>query len=97
PARLLDEVGSHVPLASVSAVLRGADKHFDEVVVQGVVKLALEAPFELRVVEVAGMQIEIVGVYRDRCVFELDDYFYAFAFGAGGEVQQRVLVEAELG
>jgi len=34
--------------------LRGADEHFDEVVVQRIVELALEAPFELRVVEVAG-------------------------------------------
>jgi hypothetical protein len=47
-------------------------------------------------VEVAGMQLEIVIVYRDGRVLELDDYFYAFALGSGGEVQERMLVEAEL-
>lgn len=77
--------------------MRSADEHFHEVVVQGVVKLALEAPLELRVVEVARMKIEVVRVHGDRCVLELDDYFYAFAFGPGGEVQERMLVEAELG
>jgi hypothetical protein len=61
--------------------LRGTDEHFDEVIVQRVVKLALEAPFELRMVKVAGMQIEIIRVHRDRSVFELNDYFNAFTFG----------------
>jgi hypothetical protein len=73
--------------AALGTILRRADEHFDEVVVQGVVKLALEAPLELRVVQVARMQIEIVGVNREGRVFELDDDFDAFAFRAGGEVQ----------
>ena len=64
---------------------------------QCVVKLALKAPFELRVVEIAGMQIEIIGVHGNGRVFELDDDFHAFAFGARREVQQRMLVKAELG
>ena len=68
-----------------------------EIIVQRVVELALEAPFELRVVEVARVQVEIIRVHRDRGVFELDDDFHAFALGARGEVQQRMLVEAELG
>jgi hypothetical protein len=81
---------------ALGAVLRGANEHLDEVVVQRVIELALEAPFELGVVEVARMKIEIISVYRDGCVFELNDDFHAFPFGAGGEVQQRMLVEAEL-
>jgi hypothetical protein len=64
---------------------------------EGVIELALEAPFELRVVEVAGMEIEVVGVDGDGLVFEFNDDFYAFAFGASGKVQQRMFVEAELG
>ena len=83
-------------LATVGAVLRCADEHFDEVVMQGVVKLALEAPFELGVVEVAGMEIEVIGVDRDRGVLELDHYFDAFTFGTRGKVQQGMLVETEL-
>ena len=43
------------------------------------------------------MQLEIVIVYRDGRVLELDDYFYAFALGSGGEVQERMLVEAWVG
>jgi hypothetical protein len=77
--------------------LRGADEHFREVVVQGVVELSLEALFELGVVEVAGMEIEIVGVHGDGFVLELDDDLDAVSFGAGGEIQERMLVEAELG
>jgi hypothetical protein len=83
-------------LTSVGAVLRGADEHFHEVVVQCVEELALEAPFELRVVEVARVQVEIVGVDWNRFVFELDDDLDAFAFGAGGKAQQWMLVEEEL-
>jgi hypothetical protein len=43
------------------------------------------------------VEFEIIGMHGNRGVFELDDQFNAFAFGAGGEVQQRMLVEAELG
>ncbi len=92
-----DFVSLQTPLAAVGAVLRSADEHFHEVVVQGVVELALEAPFELGVVEVAGMEVEIVGVHRDGFVFEFYDDFYAGSLGAGGKVQERMLVEAELG
>jgi hypothetical protein len=85
------------PLAAVGAVLRGADEHFHEVVVQSVIELALEAPFELRVVEVAGVEIEIVGVHGDGFVFELDDDLDAVALGARGNIQEGMLVEPELG
>jgi len=84
-------------LAAVGAVLRGADEHFHEVVVEGVKELALEAPFELRVVEVAGVKIEVVGMHRERWIFELDDDFDALPFGTGREVQQGMLVEKQLG
>jgi len=63
---------------------------------QGVVELALEAPFKLRVIEIAGMEIKIVGMNTDVFVLELDDYLDSFAFRARREVQQRMFVEAEL-
>ena len=84
-----------VPL-SIGAILRGANEHFHEVIVKSVVKLSLKAPFKLRIVEVAGMKIKIVGVNGHAFVFEPDDDFNPFAFGARGEVQQRMLIETEL-
>ncbi len=45
-------------------MLRRADEHLDQVVVQAVEELALKGPLELRIVEIAGMQIEVVGVHR---------------------------------
>jgi hypothetical protein len=77
-------------------ILRGADEHLHEIVVQRVVKLALKAPLELRVVEIAGMQIEIVSVNRHAFVLEADNDFYAFAFGTGRKGQQWMFVEREL-
>ena len=43
------------------AVLRCADEHLDQVIVQAVENLPLQSPLELRIVKVAWMQIEIVG------------------------------------
>ena len=43
------------------------------------------------------MQIEVIGVYWDGWILELDDQFDAIALGASGELEQWVLVEAELG
>jgi hypothetical protein len=78
------------------SVLWRANEHLDEVVVQGVVELALEAPFELRIVEIARMKIEIIGMNGDAFVFELDDDFHAFSLRARGEIQKRVLIKLKL-
>jgi hypothetical protein len=82
---------------TIRAVLWRANEHFHEVVMQGVVELALEAPFELRIVEIAGMQIEIVDVYGHRLISKFDDDFDAVSFRACGEIQERMFVEAQLG
>ena len=78
------------------AMLRGADEHLDQIVVQAVEELALEGPFELRVVEIAGMQFEIVDVNRRLSKFRADDHFHRIALGAGVEFDKRMLVESEL-
>jgi hypothetical protein len=65
--------------------------------VERVEELALEAPLELRIVEVAGVEVEVVGVDGDGGVLELDDDLDAFSFGAGGEVEEGMFVKAELG
>jgi hypothetical protein len=81
---------------TLDAVLRCADEHFDQVVVQTIIELALEAPFELRMVQIARVQIEVIGVYRDTWILELDDQLNAIALGASIEIEQWMLVEAEL-
>jgi hypothetical protein len=81
---------------TLDAVLRCADEHFDQVVVQTIIELALEAPFELRMVQIARVQIEVIGVYWDTWILELDDQFNAIALGASIEIEQWMLVEAEL-
>jgi len=70
----------------LDAVLRRADEHFDEVVMQAVIELALEAPFKLGIVQVTRVQIEVIGVDRDGRIFELDHQFNAVALGASGEI-----------
>lgn len=79
--------------SSFHSILRCADEHFHKVIVQGVIKLPLETPLELRVVEIAGMQIEIVGVNGNRFVLELDDNFYTISLCSSGEVQERMLIQ----
>jgi hypothetical protein len=90
-------ISLHAVLPAFCAVLRRADEHLHEIVVQCVIELALKAPFELRIVQVTRMKIEVVGMHGERWVSELDNHFYTVAFGARGKIQQRVLVEAELG
>ena len=60
---------------------------------QTVVELALEFPLELRVIEVAGMKFEVVGMDRNRGTLKIDNDFHCLALGASGKIQQRVLVE----
>jgi len=76
--------------------LRSANKHLDQIIVQAVKELTLKGPLKLRVVEVPGMQLEIIGMHGSVGVFELDDDFHRFAFGARVEVQQWVFVKSEL-
>jgi hypothetical protein len=64
---------------------------------QAVKQLALKSPFKLRMVQVPRMKLEIVGMDGNVRILEFDDDLYAFALAAGGEVEQRVLVEAKLG
>jgi hypothetical protein len=82
---------------ALEAVLRCARKHFDQVVVQAVKELALESPLKLRMIQVAGMKLEIVGMNRDVWILEFDNDFDTLTLAAGGKVQQRMLVEAKLG
>jgi hypothetical protein len=56
-----------------STQLRRAGEHFDEVVVERVVKLALQLPGELGTVHVAGMDLKHIGMHRSRWVLEIDE------------------------
>jgi hypothetical protein len=57
----------------VCTILGRADEHLYKVVVQSVEELALEAPFELRVIQIAGVQVKVVRMNRDLLVLEADD------------------------
>src|ERR1700730_14489754 len=56
---------------------------------QTVVELALEFPLELRMIEVAGMKFEVVGMDRNRGTLEIDNDFHCLILGTGGKNQQR--------
>src|SRR5579872_192804 len=84
-----------LPLA-IGAILRRADEHLDKVIMQRVVELSLEGPFELRIVEIAWMQVEVIGMNCNALVLELDDDFDAIALSARRKVQQWMLIQAQL-
>ena len=95
PLELSGEASQAFPLA-FEAILRRADEHFDQVVVQAIVKLTLKAPFELGVVQVARMQVEVVSMHWDGWILKLDDQLNAIALGTRAEIKQGVLVKAQL-
>src|SRR3954469_10074537 len=81
-------------------VLWCPDEHLDEIIVQAVVEHALEDPLEVGMVEVPRMQRRGIRVHVHRGVrkmrLEADDQFHAFARRLRRELQQRMLVEAQL-
>src|ERR1035438_4669675 len=56
-------------------ILRSAREHFYEVIVQAIIELTLQMPGELRMVEVAGVNRQHVGMNRDGRIFQIDQYF----------------------
>jgi hypothetical protein len=63
---------------------------------QAIVKLPLKFPFKLRVVEIAWMKFEVIGMHRNWRIFEIYEYFHTVAFRVRGKLQQRVFVELQL-
>ena len=94
-ASLASLSGRH-PAAGDSAILRGAGKHFDEIVVQAVVELVLQMPGELRMIEVAGMDRKHVGVNRDGRALQIDQDFDNAVIFARGKGEQRMIVELQV-
>src|ERR1700679_2043545 len=92
--RFFGAADSQSPSPSLISILRRAYKHFDEVIMQRVIQLPLKAPFEVGMVEVARMKIEVIRMNRNRCVFELNDDFHALALGASRKIHQRCLFKA---
>jgi len=81
---------------AVRPVLGRADKHFDDVIVQAVIKLSLEPPLKLGMIEVPGMKFEVVGMHRDWRIPEVDDDFNGLALDPRREIEQGVLVKFQL-
>jgi hypothetical protein len=82
--------------AGDGAILRSAGKHFDEIVVQSVIELALEMPRELGMIKIAGMDLEYVGVDRDYRILQIDQNFDKAIVLASREGKQRVIVELQV-
>ncbi len=78
------------------AILRSAGKHFDEIVVQSVVDLALKMPCELRMIEVAGVDRKHVGMNGHWRVLEVDEHFDPTVIFARRKSEQRMLVKFEV-
>ena len=95
PAEFSRAGSQPLPLA-IRPVLRRANEHFDQIIVQRVVKLALEGPLELRMIQIAGMKLKIICMHRYCGILELNDDFHSIAFSPRREVQQRMLIELQL-
>ena len=54
---------------------------------QAIEKLALKGPLKLRMVEVAWMHFEIIGMYGDVRVLEVDDDFNSFTFSTRRKIK----------
>jgi len=67
--------------------LRCSDEHFDQIVVQAIIKLTLERPLELGMIEVARMESKVVGMHRNRRILELDYDFDALAVFPSSEIK----------
>ena len=75
------------------AILRSAAKHFNEIVVQAVVDLALKMPGELGLIEIAGVNGKHVGMNRHGQILQIDDHLDHAIIFARRENEQRMLVE----
>ena len=60
---------------SCPSQLRRGGEHFDEVVVQCVIELALKLPGELRTVKVAGMNLKYIRVHGSWRILQVDEDF----------------------
>jgi len=64
------------------AMLRGADEHLDQIIVQAVEDLPLESPLKLRVLQIARMQFEVVRMDSRIAETRTNDYLHRFALFA---------------
>ena len=77
-------------------ILWSADEHFDEVIVEAVVNLVLQVPLELRMLQIASVDGEHVGVHRNVRVVQIDQYLDGPVVIARRKGEKRVLVAPEM-
>ncbi len=63
---------------------------------QAVIELPLECPFELRILDVARMELEVIGVHGYRRILERDDDLDRFAFQPRVKRQQWMLIQTQV-
>src|SRR5271165_3023451 len=100
PAATPEGSRSQLPVAlelrNLFFVLRRADKHLDDVIMQAVEDLPLQGPLELRIVQIARVQVEVVGVNAWFGEARPDDELHSFALFARVKGDERVLVQPQL-
>jgi len=77
-------------------ILWRADEHFNEVVVQAVVNLMLQVPFELRMIQIASVDRKHIGVHGNVRVVQVDQDFDGSVVVARRKGEKRVLVAPEV-
>jgi len=82
--------------AQQGPILRRADEHFDEIVVQTVVDLPLQMPGKLRMLEIARMDWQHVGMHGHGGVLEINQNLDGAVGLASRKRQQRMIVEAQV-
>ena len=83
-------------LGILLAVLRRANEHLDQVVVQAVEELALEGPLELRIIQIARMKVVIVGMYFGLSEARAENDLDAVTLRTRAELHQRMLIQLQL-
>jgi hypothetical protein len=72
--------------------LRIADEHFDHVIVQAIVKLALKRPGKLRMFDLARLEQELVSVHFDAGRLETNFHLDSVGGGLSVKIEERMLV-----
>jgi len=77
-------------------ILRRANEHFDEIVVEAVVDLALKMPGKLRVIEIARMDCKGIRMHRHGRILQIDQNLDETVCFARGKCEKWMLVESEV-
>src|SRR6185369_5675169 len=82
---------------SIFPALRSQREHLDDVVMQAVVKITLQGPGELRVLDVPGVDRSVVGMQAEIAILQLNYQLDSAVVFTRGKIHQGVLITPQLG